>query len=83
MIFKIVNTESFINYIKSNISFISILISSIFTAFFLSSLVINYEKITFIHPIESNSYIKNNSSNEIKEKDLSAKYMENISDIMR
>ncbi len=81
--FKIVNTESAINYIKSNISFISILISSIFTAFFLSSLVINYEKITFIHPIESNSYIKNNSLNEIKEQDLSAKYMENISDIMR
>lgn len=75
--------ESFINYLKSNILFILILLSSIFTAFFLSSIVINYEKISFIRPIESNVYVKNKSVNEIKEQDLSEKYMGNISDIMR
>lgn len=79
------NRESSLNYLKSNISFICVLICAVLTAIFLSSVVINCAKKYFVHPVSAKSYIKNDVQNQNSESELSQsdKYMENISDIMR
>ena len=77
------NIESITNYLKSNISFLCLLVSAILTAFFLSSVVINWEKNRLIYPITSESYIKNRPTKEVDDFNLSDKYINNISDIMR
>lgn len=77
------NIESITNYLKSNISFLCLLVSAILTAFFLSSIVINWEKNRLIYPVTSELYIKNRPTKEVDDFNLSDKYINNISDIMR